>query len=189
MGSATRKIKSTPAPKIHPELVAAVKVKKKPKQVLKAKAKPKTKASVPKHKRVQLVSIRDADSVIDQTKIAFSVSAIGACVGILLGSSIPLSTYMIAHHEWNCWISIYTILILGGLLFSANSVFFWTKAAFRNTAKALGFVALVEGILIFSHIQWLSYLSLVILIGINAVSTGANLVLKPTVPKKQSWEI
>jgi hypothetical protein len=127
--------------------------------------------------------------VIDQVRIAFSISAIGACVGILVGLTVPLTTFMVAHYEWKEFWSIYSVLIVGGLIFSANSVYFWSKAAFRSSVKALGFVCLVESAMIFSHIRWVTYLGLALLIGINAVSTGANLVIKPPqVVKKPSWE-
>ncbi|MCK9567454.1 hypothetical protein M0R72_00730 [Candidatus Pacearchaeota archaeon] len=194
---------SIPAPRIHPELVQEAKkreVKKntkarpaqqrsdrQPSVVKKPTAKAAPKAAAPKSKRVQLLSIKDASSVIDQIRIAFSVSAIGSLVGIVLGASIPLTTFMIAHHEVKEFWSFYTALVAGGLIFSANSVFFWTKAAFRSSVKALGFVVLIEGAMILSKIEWLGYLGLGILIAINAVASGANLVIKPAVPKKPSW--
>lgn len=202
-----------PAPKVVPEVVAASKVKKKIKAKgklvaragsnlrlqgelrshAKAKAQPKrsgaARTSVNKSNRIRLLSAREANSVIDQTRIAFSVSAIGSIVGIVLGASIPLTTYVIAHCEWSEVWSIYTILVLGGLLFSAKNVFRWSKDAFRDSWKAFGFVALIEGTMIFSKIQWLGYLGLGILIAINAIASGANLVIKPAVDKpKPSWE-
>lgn len=182
--STAKKISSAPAPRIHPELVKEVRKKKKP--VAKKKpAKATPKATAPKSKRVQLLSVREASSVIDQIRIAFSVSAIGAIVGIVLGASIPLTTYMIAHREVVEFWSFYTALVAGGLIFSANSVFFWTKAAFRSSVKALGFVVLIEGAMILSKIEWLGYLGLGILIAINAVASGANLVIKPLAPPKK----
>ena len=147
------------------------------------------KATPSRTMRMRLLSARAADSVIDQIKIAFSVSAIGLVVGLILGASVPLTTYFISHYEWKEPWSIYSLLVAGGLIFSANSVYFWTKSAFRSGVKALGFVVLTELGMIFSHIAWISLLGLSILIGINAIASGANLVLKPQVPKKQSWEL
>jgi hypothetical protein len=197
--SVAKKISSAPAPRIHPELVKEVRknkpvAKKKPVKVAPKAAAPKSigEVKLPRQpsvvKRVKLLSIRDASSVIDQIRIAFSVSAIGSLVGIVLGASIPLTTFMIAHNEVKEAWSIYTFLVMGGLVFSAKNVFQWTKAAFRDTYKALGFVALIEGAMIFSHIQWINYLGLGILIAINAIASGANLVIKPVVvTKKPSW--
>jgi hypothetical protein len=183
MTRAAKKAATTPAPRIHPELVAAInkpKVSKKPKPI------PKEKAPRRKSKRINLISARSIDSVIDQTRVAFSVSVIGSMVGIVLGGSIPLICYTIAHHEWTEWLSVYTLLVCGGLIFSAKTVFGWGKAAFRDSYKALGFILLVEGTMVFSSIRWINLLCLAILIGVNAVSTGANLVIKPQ--KKPSWE-
>lgn len=176
--------------KIHPELMREVRKKKKPAATKKPAAKKKTapKAIVPKSKRVKLVSVREANSVIDQTRIAFSVSAIGLFVGVVLGTTVPLVAFMTAHYEWESWWSIYSVILGGCLLFSAKSVYAWGKSAFRDSWKALGFVVLIELAMVFSHIKWVSYLGLAILIGINAVATGANLVLKPQIPKKPSWE-
>jgi hypothetical protein len=127
-------------------------------------------------------------SVIDQVRLAFSVSAIGLCVGVILGASIPLTTFVISHFEWKEWLSIYTLLIIGGLGFSFKNVYQWGKAAFRDSWKAGAFVLLSDGTMVFSKIVWLQWMCLGILIGINAIASGANLVLKPE-PKKPSWVI
>jgi hypothetical protein len=199
--SATKKI-SLSALRIHPEMVKEVKKNTKARQRKKpAKATPK--ATVSKNveptkpvrqrssvKRVQLLSAKDARSVIDQIRIAFSVSAIGAVIGILIGASIPLATYHTAHYEWKEFWSIFSALICGGLLVSAKSVFLWSKDAFRDSWKAFGFVVLIEGTMIFSNTTWLVYMCLGILMFINAIAAGAGLVIKPAAePKKHSWEI
>ena len=192
MASTAKKIvPSAPAPRIHPEMAREVR-KKKPvakKPVAKKAAPAKVKSATPKHNRVKLLSIKDARSVIDQIKIAFSVSVIGAVIGIVIGASIPLATYWTAHHEWKEFWSIFSALICGGLLVSAKSVFLWSKDAFRDSWKAFGFVVLIEGTMIFSHTTWLAYMCLGILMFINAIAAGAGLVIKPEAPpKKPSWE-
>lgn len=171
----------TPAPRIHPELIAAVKKKTQKKTDIKPKVKRQ------KSKRVKLLSARSADSVIDQTRIAFSVSVIGSMVGLILGASVPLTTFAIAHYEWKDVLSIYSLLVVGGLVFSAKNVFVWGKNAFRDSWKAIGFVVLIEGAMVCSHIPWVSFMGLGILIAINAIASGANLVIKPQ--KKPSWEV
>jgi hypothetical protein len=188
MATATAKnMVSVPAPRIHPEMVREIKKAKRKSANKKPVAMPKVKVSVSKKStRVKLLSVRAADSVIDQARIAFSVSAIGSIVGFILGSSIPLTTFMIAHSEWREWFSIYTLLIIGGLGFSFKNVYQWGKAAFRDSWKAGAFVLLCEGSMIFSKIIWLEWMCLGILIAINAIASGANLVIRP--PKKPSWE-
>jgi hypothetical protein len=178
--STAKKVIAVP-PKIHPEILAEINKKK-----INNCPTPRVHTPRKKSRGVRLVSAKAADSVIDQTRIAFSVSVIGSITGLILGSVVPTTTYMISHYEWKEWLSIYTVLVVGGLAFSAKTVFLWGKSAFRDTAKALGFVTLVETAMIFSHIRWVNLLGLSILVGINAVATGANLVIKPE--KKPSWE-
>lgn len=205
--SSARRVISEAAPKIQPEVLKAV--KKKPAATERLQAKPLAKKASAKKvarvgkepakkvrpattnpRKVRLVSAKEADNVIDQTRIAFSTSAIGTVVGIILGASIPLTTYMLAHYEMKEFWSVFTFLVIGGLIFSAKNVFQWGKAAFRDAWKAFGFVALVEGTMVFSKIEWLGYLGLGILIAINAIASGANLVIKPVAAKpKQSWEL
>lgn len=156
------------------------------KKAAKKKVLPKKRKKVVS-KRVRLVSAKEADNVIDQIRVAFSVSVIGSMVGIVLGSAIPLTTYVLTHYEWKEWVSIYTVLIAGGLAFSFKNVYQWGQAAFRDGWKAVGFVALIEGSMLFSQINWVNILGLSILIGINAIASGANLVLRPVV-KKPIWE-
>jgi hypothetical protein len=131
-----------------------------------------------------------ADSVIDQTKVAFSVSAIGSIVGIILGAVVPAFTFAEAHYELKDTLSIYTLLVIGGLLFSAKNVYMCSASAFRDKLKAVGFVLLIEGGMVFSHIQWVNLVGLGILICINAIASGANLVVKPKEAKKQkpAWQ-
>jgi hypothetical protein len=176
MAKAAKKVATTLSPRIHPELVATIN-------------KPTLKDKPPrrKSKRVKLLSARSVDSVIDQTRVAFSVSAIGSMVGLILGSSVPLTTFAIAHYEWKEILSVYSFIVVGGLVFSAKNVFVWGKGAFRDSWKAAGFVILMELTMIFSQIKWVSFMGLGILIAINAIASGANLVIKPQ--KKPSWEV
>ena len=100
--------------------------------------------------------------------------------GILLGGIVPILTYCRAHFEVNPekpYFQVTTYLVLGGLLFSAKSVYSWGREAFNSPAKALGFLVLAEGVMVFSSIQILSLVSLLYLIAINAVSTGVNLAI------------
>ena len=42
-------------------------------------------------------------------------------------------------------------IVAGGLLYSAKTVYAWGKLAFHTAAKALGFVVLLEGVMILSQ--------------------------------------
>jgi hypothetical protein len=70
-----------------------------------------------------------------------------------------------------------TYLALGGLLFSARTVYAWGRLAFQASGKALGFVVLMEGVMTMSHTPWLSPAALAYLVAINGIATGCTLSL------------
>lgn len=70
-----------------------------------------------------------------------------------------------------------TYLVLGGLLFSAKTVFAWGALAFRDRWKAAGFVVLLEGVMITSSVPMLALTLLAILVAINGIATGCTLSL------------
>jgi len=98
-------------------------------------------------------------------------------IGAVLGGFVPASCFVLAHLEIakEFWYDPKTALVIGGLVFSAKTVYQWGKMAFRDGSKALGFVLLIEGVMIFSGTTWLAHLALALLVGINAVATGAIL--------------
>jgi hypothetical protein len=75
------------------------------------------------------------------------------------------------------------VLVMGGLLFSASTVYTWGKLAFSSAPKALGLVLLLEGGLVISHTAAIGWIALAFLVAINALATGCNLALyrKPEV--------
>jgi hypothetical protein len=118
--------------------------------------------------------------VVDQVKNALQPKALVATIcGFLLGGLVPLASFTVAHYELRkdepFYFQFATLLVLGGLLYSAKTVYEWGKLAFRNTWKALGFVVLTEGIMVTSHTGWLSFVALAYLIVINGIATGCNL--------------
>jgi hypothetical protein len=76
------------------------------------------------------------------------------------------------------WVHPAWLLVLGGLLFSAKTVYAWTAAAFDDRAKAWGFTALVEGTILLAPSPELRYVALAYLVTINALGTGARLALR-----------
>jgi hypothetical protein len=67
--------------------------------------------------------------------------------------------------------------VLGGLVFSALTVFRWGRLAFGSPVKALGFVVLAEGVMTFCSTAWLSVVALGYLVLINAIATGCTIAL------------
>lgn len=117
--------------------------------------------------------------VIAQIRAATN-NPIALLVGCLLGGFVPLASYFVAHQEVKTFWSVPTLLVVGGLVYSAKTVFQWGKQAFNCGWKATGFILLLEGIMILSSIPWLGHLSLVYLVSINAVATGCLLAQRDT---------
>lgn len=96
--------------------------------------------------------------------------------GALLGALVPVGTYTIGHGEMTDPISVQGAMVLGGLGFSAVSVYCWGRQAFNSKFKAACFVLLIELMMSFAQTSWLSQVALGFLIAINAISNGSNLV-------------
>jgi len=117
-----------------------------------------------------------APGVVRQVRIALAKKQrLAAALGAILGGSIPAATYTLAHHEWSAWLSVLTVLIAGGLAFSAPNAWQWARSAFGCPYKATGFVVLLEGVMIASTIGWLAGCALAVLVLINGVATGTRL--------------
>jgi hypothetical protein len=121
-------------------------------------------------------------SVMGQIRTSLMRENLSAtAMGFLLGGLVPLSTYMIVHYQIRGDVAWYLqpllLMVLGGLVFSAKTVYEWTAQAFNSRAKALGFVVLVEGILTLSSQEWLAITALAYLIAVNGIATGVRLAL------------
>lgn len=114
-------------------------------------------------------------SVVDQVAMAVRPrNRLPTLMGAFLGGFVPLATYVIAHLELGAarW-----CLVVGGLIYSAKTVFEWGQVAFSSRVKAAGFVLLLEGVMITSTTRWLGWSALAYLISINGLATGCNLAL------------
>lgn len=104
-------------------------------------------------------------------------------IGFLLGGFVPLAIFFVSHYE-ACSMAEFTLaksgpwaLVLGGMGYSAQTVFQWAKMAFSSGWKSAMFCVLVEGTMVSSHIAWLSIVALTYLVIINGVSTGCRLTV------------
>ena len=124
-------------------------------------------------------------SIVEQVRMAFQrKNRLAMICGFILGSFIPCATFFVAHAD--VLVSrLYWILVVGGLIFSAKTVFDWTKVAFKSSAKAFGFCLLVEGVMTFSTLAYLSWAALVVLAVINGVETGCKIALNQKQYQKQ----
>jgi hypothetical protein len=113
-------------------------------------------------------------------QIAAAARSPGALlVGAIFGAFVPIATFTVAHYELDAGRPLYAqapaLLVLGGLVFSALTVFAWGRLAFRSGLKALGFVTLIEGTMVLSTTSWLGIVALALLVAVNATATGATL--------------
>jgi hypothetical protein len=116
--------------------------------------------------------------VIEQFRVA-SNNPTALLAGCLLGGVVPFFTFWAAHYELDntktLWTQPVMLLVLGGLIYSAKTVWQWGKLAFACPAKATGFVILVEGTMVTLHNPWITSMALGYLIVINAIATGCTL--------------
>jgi hypothetical protein len=116
--------------------------------------------------------------VVEQVRIALTpANRLPTALGCLLGGFVPVASYVVAHNEiaysWHGWAML--ALVVGGLVFSAKTVWQWGNAAFGDPWKATGLVLLLEGIMTLSAIEWLGATALGLLAAINAIATGVTL--------------
>ena len=121
-------------------------------------------------------------SVVDQVVLACSPrNRLATVLGFILGGVVPVATYVEAHLDLDGSRPLHsqaaTFMVAGGLVFSAKTVFGWGQRAFRDGWKAAGFVLLLEGVMITSHVPILPLVLLAILLSINGVATGCSLSL------------
>jgi len=115
---------------------------------------------------------------VEQMKRAFAAgNRLSAFMGVILGGFIPIAVYALVHFEVADQPALW-VMVVGGLAFSAISVFKWAESAFHIVLKALGFVVLLEGTVTFASQRWLSLAGLAILVTINSVSAAVALQAK-----------
>jgi len=117
-------------------------------------------------------------TVIHQVRRAFMPGArLAGFTGLAIGGFVPVATWTLVHREVTQTPALW-LLVAGGLLYSALTVFSWGVAAFGSKAKSVGFCLLLEGILTFANSHWLSLSALAVLIFINAVSAACALQIR-----------
>jgi len=106
-----------------------------------------------------------------------------------MGAIVPVATYTFAHYSelltvrdgrthYAEWTEPNWLILLGGLFFSARTVCHWAHQSFEDWPKSVGFVLIIEGVLMRSPIPELSYVALGYLVILNALGTGAVLALR-----------
>lgn len=121
--------------------------------------------------------------VVDQVREALKPkNRLATFLGFLLGGLVPIASFVVAHgeidHSRPMYTQLGTFLVLGGLVYSAKTVFDWGRRAFNSGAKAMGFVVLLEGVMVAASTPWLGLTALAYLVAINGIATGCNLSTK-----------
>lgn len=117
-------------------------------------------------------------TIVQQVKTACKKqNRLATFMGSIIGGFIPAATFICVHMDTETNPYVLWAIVLGGLLFSAKTVFQWGKSAFNNTAKAFGFCLLIEGVMTFTHVFPLSCVALALLVCINGIATGCQIAL------------
>lgn len=118
--------------------------------------------------------------IIEQIRIAFQ-NPMAVAIGLIFGGIVPVAVFQVAHNEINFEENLLTQinswLVLGGLIFSAKTVWTWTARAFNDKWKATGMVVLLEGVMVQSQIEWLTVTILAILVFANFSATACTVAL------------
>ncbi len=114
-------------------------------------------------------------SILSQLR-ALRGQRLATVTGAIIGAVVPVLVYRIAHHHAAESPALW-LIVAGGLLFSASSVYGWGMRLFGNAwYKAGGFTLLLELSTVFVK-GWESKLALSVLILINAVNLAHALVV------------
>ncbi len=139
------------------------------------------KKKAPRKRKKLETNIADLGPIAQIKESVKPRNRLAAFTGVMLGGFVPLASYWIAHHEVvgaGYWMPVMVTLVFGGLIYSAKTVYQWARVAFDCPWKAVGFVVLLEGTMIFSNTMWLGVTALSLLIGMNAIATGCTLAKK-----------
>lgn len=135
-----------------------------------------------KNTKGKSVSTRDY-SILSQLR-ALRGQRLATVTGAVIGAVVPVLVYRIAHHHAAETPALW-LIVAGGLLFSASSVYGWGMRLFGNAwYKAGGFTVLIELSTIFVN-GWESKLALSILVLINAVNLAHALVVGNRAAKRK----
>jgi hypothetical protein len=113
-----------------------------------------------------------------------------ACIGLLTGGILPALTFCVAHfvlpshREFSFTFSgmqtiVMWAIVFGGQAFSAPKVYRWYRMAYRAKFEAVGAVVLLECIMAFVPVIYLSATALAVLVFVNGVSCASGVQVRP----------
>lgn len=121
------------------------------------------------------VAVSTQYSILGQLR-ALRGQRLATVIGAIIGAVVPVLVYRIAHYHAADTPALW-LIVAGGLLFSASSVYGWGLKLFGGAwYKAGGFTVLLELSTVFVQ-GWEGRLALAVLILINAVNLAHALVV------------
>lgn len=109
---------------------------------------------------------------------------LATAIGGIIGAIVPVLVFRIAHYHVEATPALW-LIVAGGLLFSASSVYGWGLKLFGGAwYKAGGFTLLIELSTVFVQ-GWESYVALSVLCLINAVNMAHALVVGNRAAKRK----
>ncbi len=126
---------------------------------------------------IEPAPVESGAGIVDMVKKAgHKKHRVSMLIGFVLGGWVPAVSYLVVHYHVQDQPMLW-LLVGGGMTYSGLTVFSWARVAFKHPMKALGFVIIMEGALIFVPDPWIGLPSLAMLIGINGLACGTNLIL------------
>jgi hypothetical protein len=125
------------------------------------------------------MKITDAMNPLAQIRLARRrplAALLGASAGL-----VPVGVFELGHYELTSWSPLVcpkAAIVYAGLVFSALTVLGWSGDMFGSRIKAIGFTALLEGIMMTADAHWLTGIALGYLVVINSVANGCRLAMR-----------
>jgi len=127
---------------------------------------------------------KPADDILTQIHLALGKGyRAAAIIGALTGGGVTYCTHAMARGDlattpWEsghyAWFLGRLALVLGGLLFSILTTYSFGRSAFGSGWLAVGFLVLMDGVMVASAQPQLEWFATVLLIAIEAVTTGCT---------------
>jgi hypothetical protein len=152
----------------------------------------------PGRPRVSNPDLPKGMGLVDMVRVAcLRQYRIATIIGAIVGGSVPFAVYWLSHYyvdhglwSWSMVSAdsgvnrsvVAALLTLGGLVYSVSTVAEIIGLAVQSKSKGIGFTILMEGIMVAApdDLRWLAAYALVLLVVINAVSTGTKLARTST---------
>lgn len=128
-------------------------------------------------------------NVAQQVEMAFR-DRLAASIGFLFGAAVPVGVFRTVHWDIPSGAtSLLWIVVVAGLIVSAKTVYEWGTAAFECRWKALGFVGVLETMMVLTPSIWLASCFLALLVIANGVAASVALTRREEKKKKRKVRV